>query len=210
MLQVATPATLSRYARRLEERCLRYPRAWYLAVTADDRCRSEFWPAEMRRQERFHSQFLALSSFQPAMPWESVIKEATTNVEFWAREFQEPALLYMKERADTAPSWTTQQPPESSWERGAKRRLNEGDVAADPHRKVEGHFVTDRHGTEICRLYSKGTCHKETCHYVHVCAYCRGSHAALGCTSKGKGRGKGKNKKGKGKKGKEGDSGDKP
>ena len=48
MLKVATPATLSRYARRFEEKCSRYPRTWYLTVVADDRCRSEFMPAEKR------------------------------------------------------------------------------------------------------------------------------------------------------------------
>ena len=51
MLGIATPSTLGRYARRFEERCHRYPKAWYIAVLADDRCRSEFGVSERRRQE---------------------------------------------------------------------------------------------------------------------------------------------------------------
>ena len=109
MLGIATPATLNRYESRFVERCHRYPRAWFIAVVADDRCRSEFWLTEKRRQERFYREHPELSSYNPRMPWESIIKEAASNVEWWMRELQEPAILYTRERSDVAPSWVTQQ-----------------------------------------------------------------------------------------------------
>ena len=46
MLNIATPATLSRYAERFEERANRYQRAWHLCVLAESRCRLEFFPSE--------------------------------------------------------------------------------------------------------------------------------------------------------------------
>ena len=41
MCGVATPATLTRYETRFEERCERYHKSWHLCVQADTRCRSE-------------------------------------------------------------------------------------------------------------------------------------------------------------------------
>ena len=50
MLEIATPATLSRYGVKFKERAQRYTSAWHLAMVAESRCRSEFLGAEKRRQ----------------------------------------------------------------------------------------------------------------------------------------------------------------
>ena len=64
MLEIAPPATLARNGMKFEERALRYASAWHLAVTAENRCRSEFLGAE-RRQERFYQEQLGMTAFNP-------------------------------------------------------------------------------------------------------------------------------------------------
>ena len=97
---IATPAVLARYALRFEERCNRYARAWHLCVKVDERCCSEFWAAELRRQERFHKEHPDLSAVNAEMLWCQAIQESTDNVGFWLQGFQEPAMLYAQVWAD--------------------------------------------------------------------------------------------------------------
>ena len=198
MLSIATPATLTRYERRFVERCQRYPRAWHLAVVADDRCRSEFLLAEQRRQERFHKEHPALSAYNPAMPWESVLKEASSNLEFWMREFQEPAMNFTRDRGEITPNWIAQQP--TAEDRGTKRPPNEG-AGTHPRRNGYG-YTTTRQGAQICRHFQTGVCDRENCTYAHTCQKCLGPHPMNKCPrdqkgdkGKGKGKGKGKSKK---------------
>ena len=136
---------------------MRYPKAWYLAVVADDRCRNEFWAAERRRQERFHRDHPELSAFNPSMPWESIIKESTNNVEYWMRELQEPALAN-QERSEVAPSWVKQQQAE---DRGIKRTWDQSDKGGWKgqygKRNINWHTV-NKQGVELCRNYGNGTC----------------------------------------------------
>ena len=199
MLDVATPAVLNRYANRFVERCQRYPSAWYLAVGADDRCRSEFWVAERRRQERFYREHPALSAFNPERPWESIIKESASNMEWWMREFQEPAMNYMRDRAGAAPSWVTQQFPDE--DRGKKRSLQDQPYNVHPKFTRAGEQYTTRDGRTICRPYQTNACNNASCNYAHVCGNCgTEGHSKQDCRKKGKGRGKGKGKgRGKGK-----------
>ena len=209
MLGVATPATLGRYARRFEERCHRYPKAWFLAVLADDRCRSEFWTAELRRQERFHRDHPALSAFVVTMPWESIIKESTTNVDFWMRELQEPAISFTKEHSETAPSWVNQQ---ISQDRGQKRTWEQGQNATQQQKgaqKHKGAYITNEQGTGLCRNFQNGACRKGSeCYWAHQCSLCLGTHPSNDCQAGkellsekgGKKKGGGKfQKKGRGK-----------
>ena len=206
MLGIATPATLARYERRFVERCQRYPRAWHIAVVAEDRCRAEFWGAERRRQERFFRLHPTMSAVDVTMPWESILKESATNLEWWTREFQEPALLFTRERAEVAPSWVAQQLPE---ERGEKRPWSgkgggQGGMQGHP-RSNGGVYSTTRQGLGLCRQFQTNECMRTTCKFAHSCELCLGNHAKLNCTvggkapPKGRGRGKGGKKKGKGK-----------
>ena len=202
MLDIATPAVLSRYESRFVERCHRYPMAWYLAVGADDRCRSEFWVSERRRQERFYREHPALSSFNPEKPWESIIKESASNMEWWMRELQEPAMNYMRDRSSSAPSWVAQQLPDE--DRGRKRSWQDQPLSDHPRISNAGVYFTTKDGRQICRHYQTNACNHASCSYAHACSACgKEGHSRQDCRSKkAKGRGKGKGKgrgKGKGK-----------
>ena len=186
VLNIATPATLHRYAKRFEKRCAQYTRAWHLAVQAEDRCRNEFWLAERRRQERLSKTMPGLSAFIAGMPSESVIKEATTNVEFWMNSFQEQALIHTKIRGDSNPSWVKQQPYE---ERGQKRTWQEVEDSNASSTKSES--------VEVCRNLNQGKCVKKDGRFRHICYFCGGNHQALECKEKGTAKkGKGMGKKG--------------
>ena len=125
-------ATLARYALKFEERATRYSRAWHLCVKADDRCRSEFWPAERRRQLRFHEAHPQMSALDAEKPWNTVIRESTDNLEYWLQELQEPAMIYSSLRADTAPSYALQQHEQTQNKGGGKRGSNNGGKGGHP------------------------------------------------------------------------------
>ena len=185
MLQLASPATLARYGRQFKERANRYPRSLHLRVVADDRCRSEFFTAERRRQERFADDRPGMTAFNKEKPWESVMREASTNVEFWLREWQEPALIYGRARGEEHPSWTHQQLDQQ--QQGHKRG-RDGAPAAQG---------------EVCRNYNLGRCTTVDCRRAHVCENCRkAGHTKAECWSKGGGSANQDKPKGKGKGGK--------
>ena len=97
---IAQPAVLMRYAKKFEERVCRYERAWHICLKAEERCRTEFWGNERRRQARFAEAHPTLSSIDRDMPWNSVIKEAADNLEYWTQELQEPAFIFMASRQE--------------------------------------------------------------------------------------------------------------
>ena len=182
-LKVARPAVLARYAQKFEERCMRYSRAWHLCVRADDRCRAEFWMAERRRQQRFAGAHPDLSAVDTTMPWNSVIKEAADNVEFWLAELQEPALLYAQAREDPGPQ-------ERDWTRKGERNKGKGGYKGD----TRGYRRPANEGDlEICFNYNRKGCRLTDCKRVHQCSNCLGHHPAPECPRFKKG-----NKKGKG------------
>ena len=122
MCKMAFPATLDRYDMQFTERCRRYPDAWHLCAQADIRCRTEFIVEERRRQELFHNAHPSMSAFMPDMPWNSVLKAAASNSEFWDKELKEPALLYTLGRGKTNPSYVERQTEQTSGGRGKKRK----------------------------------------------------------------------------------------
>ena len=104
MLQMATAATLDRYAAEFRARVLQHPDVWHLAAQADIRCRTEFWSQEKRKQEAFHSTHPSLSAYNPAQPWNSVLRASASHTEFWSREFEKPAMLYTLHSAKSVPA----------------------------------------------------------------------------------------------------------
>ena len=50
-----------------------------------------------------------MSFVEKDMQWNSVIKEAVDNLEYWTQELQEPALLFLSARGEVAPPWAHQQ-----------------------------------------------------------------------------------------------------
>ena len=203
MLGIATPATLAHYGGRFEERAHRYPRSWYSCVVAGNRCRSEFFTAERRRQERFAKDHPGMSAYKVDMPWETVMREAAVNVDFWLRELQEPAMLYDGTRGTTTPSWTNQQLDQQY---GTKR-----DYAAlqgGPSLEDQAALQKDAQ-REVCKNYNRGKCDFTKCRRIHICSTCQGNHPSIRCPQnaekgdrgdKGKGKGK-RQKKKKGEKG---------
>ncbi len=181
MLQMATPATLERYGKRFEERCNRYPRSWHICVIADDRCRSEFMPAEKRRQERFHADHPSMSGYDPLKPWNSVLKEATENTDYWLRELQEPAWLYTERRGAAAPAWTHQQDDLEYMARDnqGNKRDRPWEAPARNQRNTQGKFTTTNIGKEICYNWNRTpTGCTDVCPggRAHVCEYCLSRH----------------------------------
>eukprot|EP00974_Lingulodinium_polyedra_P084533 8182558-Lingulodinium_polyedra.AAC.1 len=71
MCQTATAATLDKYREEFRALVDRFPTAWHICVRAEWRCRSEFWPQELHRQQAFHDRHPELSAFEPVMPWNS-------------------------------------------------------------------------------------------------------------------------------------------
>ena len=174
MLKIASAATLSRYSKRFEERCARYPRAWHICVTAEDRCRCEFLAAEKRRQERFHNEHPGVSAYDHQAPWNTVLKEATENSEYWTRELAEPALIYTTTRGTQAPSWNTQKFPEGEVQRPKRDRPESEEQRHPIHRS--GVYITDAQGRELCINYNQGRCVMRNCRRSHKCEVCLGNH----------------------------------
>ena len=86
-------------------------------------------------------------AYNPKQPWETVLREAAANVEFWQRELQELALIFLQTRGFDAPSWATQQPEQPP----AKRNNTWIDNDAQDIKK------------EICINWNKGKCSYSSC-----------------------------------------------
>ena len=167
---------------------MRYSRAWHLCVRADNRCRSEFWTAERRRQQRFAEAHPDFAAVETTMPWNSVIKESADNVEFWLNELQEPALLYAQVREDTSPHVR-------DWARKGDKGKGKGGHKGDPR---GNRYAVNENDLVICLNYNRKGCRSSDCKRAHQCNVCLGQHPATDCprfkkgTKKGKGAGGGK------------------
>jgi hypothetical protein len=177
MANVALPATLDRYESMFVERCRRYPTAWHLCAQADIRARSELVVEERRKQEVFHSAHPTMSVFDVTLPWNSVLKSAAGDAEFWDRELKEPAMLYMVGHGRSFPSHVERLPelPDEREKRKRKRPQGGGhqpkhpapsagkgrgkgkgggkgggDSGNHPRKSRSGRYFTDRQGKELC------------------------------------------------------------
>ena len=144
MINLALPATLDRYEQMFVERCRRYQGSWHLCAQADIRCRGELVIELRRDQERFHAAHPAMSGYDPDMPWNSVLKAAAQNNDFWDRELKEPALLFMMGRGKSHPSHVEQQPDRAPTQqegtsnpRKRKRRGGGGNGAQHPQQQQQ-------------------------------------------------------------------------
>ena len=182
-LDIATPAVLARYSKRFEDRCSRYPLAWHVCATAEDRCRSEWMATEKRRQERFMSEHPQMAVLDAARPWNAVFREAADSIEYWAQELQEPALLYETRRGDQAPSYTRQQEEQkdvSKFRRKGKGKGEKGKGKGSHPIWTGAFYKTNQKGEYICVNFNKHACVEE-CPRAHQCSYCLGQHSALNC-----------------------------
>jgi len=76
MSGIAMAATLDTYSAQVKRRVRKCHWCWHLTLQADWRCRTEFWVEEKRRQEAFYTMSPQMSSFNPLMPWSSIIKSS--------------------------------------------------------------------------------------------------------------------------------------
>jgi len=104
MEQAVSAATLDKYMGDFRDMANQYsPKGcWHLCAQADIRCRFEYWPQLKRRMELFHQTSPQASSFEPARPWNSVIRESVgaSAVSFWENALREPARLFMIENGN--------------------------------------------------------------------------------------------------------------
>lgn len=199
MLSLALAGVLDRYEAMFVERCERYPNAWHICARADIRCRSEMWVTERWAQEEFHNTHPTMSAFNPAMPWNSVIKASATNNEFWDRELKEPAQNFSfaanprSDRATAAPSNfgglpAPPAPPPVNPRPKKKQRTGQpkGQAnKAEDARRPDGRYYRDRHGVELCYVWNRadGGCSNGACPNgrAHACEFCRQPHRTVAC-----------------------------
>ena len=153
----------------------------------------------------------ALSAYDAVMPWNSVIKASSNDVEFWDRELKEPALLYtvghgkqnpahvhplLEPEADDErkPKRSRQpkggrQPHGQGAQRKSAKGKGKGKGKSHPHRGKDGKYFTDRAGKEICFNYNRhpGGCGTSQCAQgrAHICEFCLRPHRGIECTKKG-------------------------
>ena len=209
MLKVASGATLAKYETQFEERSERYHRSWHLCVQADVRCRSEWVTAERRRQEAFHVKHPHASSFNPRMPWDTILREVADSQAFWYKELLEPALLYERSSGAVAiPAHRVYDHDvavhDDTFALGSKRkRGNRAKVEAPGKGKGKG--KNKNRAAELCYEWNRNAAGcKDPCPQgrIHSCEGCRtlgvrsincGCGLSPPAAKKGKGSGKGKN-----------------
>lgn len=178
MLNVATAAILDRYANEFRNRVSQHPDIWFLAAQADIRCRSEFWAQERLRQESFHQAHPNMSAYVVDMPWNSVIKASATNQEFWHREFERPAMLYVVNGVKPSPSVPPPPKPDRTPAKIATKKT------FDPRRK-DGRHLKSESGLNICYAWAreKDGCSNGECErgFAHICEWCRQPHKSIDC-----------------------------
>ena len=196
MDNLADSSTLDRYADQFEKNCRMYPGCWHICASADIICRTEHWPELRRRLEVFHATSLALSTFDPSQPWNSVIKDSVGQMsfEFWVEELKERCRgVTMKRNAAGASSARGNQdfgngnPDKEVWKPhlkpkgGGKGKDKGGGKKKDF--KIGGKYVTTAKGKPLCFDWNNGGCKEKNCpnHRVHQCQICRGNHRAKNC-----------------------------
>ena len=207
MLQMATAASLDRYASQFRTRVLQHPDVWHLAAQADIRCRTEFWSQEKRKQEAFHATHAALSAIVPDQPWNSVIRASASHSEFWSREFEKQAMLYVMNSAKSVPAKPAgpSAADDQSWMKPQPKKKTNSSSGFDPQRK-DGRYFRSKAGIKICYAWSRAAdgCSNDRCDkgFAHICEWCRAPRKTIDCPhspgwnpdKKEKPKGKGKSK----------------
>ena len=175
--------TLDSYARAFKQRVAHYPGMWHLALRADVRCRTEYWPAERRRQTYFMDNAAKLAPLKLpvnlAMPWDPVIRASAADGAFWDAEFKDVAVR--SALALRAPDAIVDELP-------AKRPKTKGDgkgleiVEYVPHAAGKG--TPKDNNQQICYAYNQGNCKGNRCPFGrrHACLSCgKMGHPASTC-----------------------------
>ena len=137
--------------------------------------------------------------FEPSMPWNSVLKVAAGDTEFWDLELKEPALLYSRGHGAAAPSYVHAQPEagQGSNKRGRKRNApteHPPTASGSTGRTSKGKGSKSKgSGTEVCFSWNQDPmgC-QDPCPNgrAHSCEICGKQHRKVHCTAKGGPKGK--------------------
>ena len=177
-----------------------------------------------RHNERITSRLP--SDFDAQCPWDKVFAlavESSQSERWWAKEFEKPAMRILTKmghmadfvdndamvenaNARTAAGSARGAPTQDEVFRGQRpqkqppakkqRTLSPpGGEGAHP-RKVDGVYVTNNSGNELCKKYNKGTCSGPTCKLdssrKHQCNLClKNDHPAIRCGNNSGGSAKG-------------------
>ena len=184
MLSIGVPSVFDAYHKEFKNRTEEYPYAWHIAARADIRCRSEFWPQEYRRLLRAHASGQAPAEFDPAMPWNTVIRNSAACAEFWRKEFEHPAMkhLIVGHRA-----YASQPPPCLGPGIDSAGAASSGAGHTDKgklKKRPDGRYLESPNHTELCYTWGRNA---DGCQSVcpagraHVCEWCLGAHRTINC-----------------------------
>lgn len=185
MLGLATSSTLDAYAARFRKKVERYPWAWATCCIAEQRCRSEWWVQECRRQVDFHSTNAGISAFNEAMPWNSVLKAAAYATDFWKEHLEDECVLQKigrgRSRSPRGPGGRKALPQPAG--KGGGAGQNKKGAGGKDTRAGVRHRRTPE-GKEICYAWSR---HEDGCEAAcpgqraHCCEFCLGAHRTIAC-----------------------------
>ena len=175
------------YADKVKEYHERYgSTTWAILYQADVRCRQEHMERARRRLERAAAEATAAGkqpaeSFDTAKPWDGVWAAVIRDVDFWRREFEEPAILVLSRSGrlqdlvsgDTPTGGaalsaeSSQLPQRQSGARPEKRqRAQKGEEtgaaqqSSKVHRVASGVFTHNRRNQPLCADFQQGRCQR--------------------------------------------------
>ena len=176
-------ATLDNYRARFRERCAEYPGQWALAMAADVICRTELWARIRSQQKRMYDDpnTRALSTYDPAMPWECAVAASIGDGEFWGRYLERPALRAMATGKRGGP--IHEQGDDGDEDNGRKRRKASGrDRNSTEDKRPDGRHFTDK-GERFCRAFHDSAACRGKCKFSHNCELCIQPHRTANCES---------------------------
>ena len=199
MVGAASPATLDRYSRGIEELSLLFPGSWGVVSMADETMRSERWD-------------MANELCTAALPWNEIIAvtaygEGGPHAHWWYMHVVGPLTTARGSASSLVAAVEGHSPPaHTAW---ANQPSNEGVWSLGRHRrgkdKAKPEKGAGKASKEVCNKFQTGTCSRPGCPYSHVCKGCGGPYGYNTCRNCGQapaGNSKGKkNKKNKGGKG---------
>ena len=97
MLGAATRTRLAKYAAYIAALDSEYPSLWWLISLADIKMRKTHMERIRRRLANEHLELTThglKSTFNPAMPWDAVLREAARDTEYWQKEVERKVIQF--------------------------------------------------------------------------------------------------------------------
>mgnify|MGYP001143614452 CR=1 FL=1 len=217
---------LDRYNERFGDEAAKHPECWALLYQSEARTRGEHMNRVRRRLQAEKDEADKKGHehpFDPQRPWNEVFRQlCVAEGAWWFEQFKEPCMYVHNkvesptERVDGDEPVSGQaagggqfvEPPPRGPPRTRTKTSGGGGANNNSNNKAQGCGVYNKSGTELCKGFQHGTCHKlvsSRCalNYAlaHQCSLCLDNrHGADECTKNQKGNdggGKGAGKRGK-------------